>query len=78
MDAGVVHRSRGDGEGSGTMEGQEVEIRLRVRIPSGSDISTVDRLVYEAGRRAMAEAFEEAASDESEPGNCSGCGKKGR
>lgn len=59
------------------MGSREIEIRLRVEIPSGADISTVDRLIQEAGREATAAAFKRAAAEESEPANCPGCGKRG-
>ena len=57
---------------------RKVVAQLEVEVPPGADISTVDRLVYETGRRAMAEAFAEAALDESEPEGCPGCGERGR
>jgi hypothetical protein len=60
------------------MGSREIEIRLKVEIPWGADISTVDRLIYEAGREATAAALKRAAAEESEPENYPGCGKKGQ
>ena len=60
------------------MSEREIEIRLRVEVPVDADASTAERLLMDAGRKAVQEALQEVAQDAEIPRNCPRCKKGGQ
>ena len=59
------------------MATREIEIKLRVTVPEEADAYTAERLLMEAGRRAVQEALREVAQDDETPQECPRCRKRG-